>query len=444
MKKKLSLKETIFVASALFGMFFGAGNLIFPVHLGQLAGSNVLISIVGFCFTAVTIPVLGVVAIGNTNSSNIYELSSRVSKLFGLIFTCLLYLTIGPFFAVPRCATTSFSAGVAPILNTDNILIPQLIFTFIFFVIVLIFSLRPNEILKWVGKVINPLFLCIYLLLVVVALINPSAAISSIEPNEAYKNTAFLNSFLEGYGTMDGLASLCFGIVIVDIVKSLGIKDEKDVAKNIVRSGLFTSILLIIIYALSILVGAQSRGLFDISENGGIALSQIANHYLGVSGNIILAVVLLLACLKTAISIVASFSQMFCYLFPKHANYKIVTYIVCFISFAISNVGLTNIIEYSIPILRLLYPLSFVLISLGLTEKWFGKNRIVYVCSMVFTFIPAFFDFLKALPFGLNMEFVNDFIPFFEYGFGWFIPSILGVIVGVGVNQVKDNKENLE
>lgn len=443
MKKKLSLKETIFVASTLFGMFFGAGNLIFPVHLGQLAGSNSLLAIVGFCITAVTIPILGVVVIGSTNSRNVYELSSKVSKAFGLVFTVLLYLTIGPFFAVPRCATTFFFAGVAPMLGSENIILHQVIFSFIFFLIVLIIALRPNEILKWVGKVINPLFLTFYLILVILALINPGAAISSVEPIDTYKNASFFNSFLEGYGTMDGLAGLCFGIMIVNIVKDLGVSDDHDTAKGIVKAGLFTAGLLIIIYALSIIMGAESRGLFAVSENGGIALSQVANYYLGTPGNIILAIILLLACLKTAIGVVASCSEMFVYLFPKHLNYKLVTYIICIFSFAVSNIGLTRIIEYSIPVLRLLYPLSFVLIFLGLFEKWFDKSRVVYGLSMVFTFIPAFFDFIKALPFGIDVSFINDIIPFFDIGFGWFIPSLLGVFVGVGVNQViKNAREN--
>lgn len=439
MRKKLTLIETLFVASTLFGMFFGAGNLIFPVHLGQVAGNNVILAIVGFCITAVTVPILGVIAIGCTNSKNVYELSSKVSKGFGLVFTCLLYLTVGPFFAIPRCATTSFSAGIAPLFSLNNNIIPQLIFTFIFFLIVLIIALRPHEILKWVGKIINPLFLSFYLLLVVIALINPSTSMFSVEPaidpisQVDYHTAAFSGSFIEGYNTMDALAGLCFGIVIVDVIRGLGVKEDKDVSKNMLLSGIITSVLLVIIYALSIIMGSQSRGLFPISENGGIALSQIANHYLGLPGNIILAIILLLACLKTAISLVTSCGEMFCYLFPKGFKYKTVIYILCIFSFAISNIGLTNIIEYSIPILKLLYPLSFVLIILGIAEKNFEKSSIIYKTVIAFTFLPAFFDFLKALPFGIDLSFINDAIPFFNTGFGWLLPSIIGFLVGLGI-----------
>lgn len=447
MRRKLSLKEIIFVASTLFGMFFGAGNLIFPVHLGQVAGSKAIFAIIGFCITAVSVPILGVVALGNTHSSNVYELSCKVSKKFGFIFTILLYLTIGPLFAVPRCATTSFSAGVAPLLNNQNIIIPQLIFTFLFFLLVLIISLRPHEIMKWVGKVINPLFLSFYLLLVIIALVNPGGSITSAAPaidpvsGVNYQDYAFSGSFIEGYNTMDALAGLCFGIVVVDIIKGLGVKEDKDVARGIIYSGLFAAGLFIIIYSLSIIMGAQSRGLFPVSENGGIALSQIANHYLGLPGNIILALILLLACLKTAISVVTSCGQMFQYLFPKGLKYKTVIYILCIFSFAISNIGLTKIIEYSLPVLKLLYPISFVLIFLGLFEKSFEQYKTIYRTVIVFTFIPAFCDFLKALPFNIDMSFASELIPFFDYGFGWAAPAVIGLLIALGINMT-DNKES--
>ena len=158
-RKTLTLRETIVVASTLFGMFFGAGNLIFPVHLGQMAGSHSLLAIVGFCITAVTIPILAVIAIGNTHSDNIYQLSGKVGKKYAWWFTFILYLTIGPLFAIPRCASVSFTTGVAPLTGGAATWIFQLIFTFIFFAFVLYFSLKPGKITVWIGKVINPLFL---------------------------------------------------------------------------------------------------------------------------------------------------------------------------------------------------------------------------------------------------------------------------------------------
>ena len=196
MKKKLSFRQTILVASTLFGMFFGAGNLIFPVHLGQMAGRNVWGAVLGFIVTAVSIPILGVAAIGLTRSDDMRSVSSRVSRRYGYVFTCALYLTIGPFFAIPRCATTSFTVGVSPLLGSGSQALGQLIFTLLFFGAVLFFSLRPSGIMTWIGRIINPVFLIFLSILVCKALAAPGAAVASVAPIEIYESGAFFNGFI--------------------------------------------------------------------------------------------------------------------------------------------------------------------------------------------------------------------------------------------------------
>ena len=322
MKSKLTIKETIIVASTLFGMFFGAGNLIFPVHLGQLAGSNTWPAIVGFIITAVGIPILAVAALGNTHSDDLLQLSSKISGWFGILFTSVLYLTIGPFFAIPRCATVSFTTGVAPMISESAFRTGQLVFTLLFFAVVLFFSLKPSGITTWIGKIINPLFLIFLGILVIVAISDPGAPMSQIEPDEAYQSGAFFNGFIEGYGTMDAIAGLAFGIIIIRIVRNMGISNDDDVARETVRSGILTAILMSVIYILTIIMGAQSRGLFDISDNGGIALTQISGHYLGSMGMLVLATTITFACLKTAIGLVTSCSEMFTNMFPHSLSYK--------------------------------------------------------------------------------------------------------------------------
>ena len=175
MQKRLNFKQKILVAGTLFGMFFGAGNLIFPVHLGQLAGSQVVPAMIGFILTAVGIPILGVAAIGITHSAGLQALANKVGKGYGYVFTCLLYLTIGPFFAIPRCASTSFTTGVQPMLGENGGTIALLIFSLAFFLIVLVLSLRPAGITVWIGKIINPVFLVFLAILVIAALLRPGA-----------------------------------------------------------------------------------------------------------------------------------------------------------------------------------------------------------------------------------------------------------------------------
>ena len=448
MKKTLTLKEKIIVASTLFGMFFGAGNLIFPVHLGQMAGSNIWPAIIGFVVTAVGIPILGVAAIGNTHSDNLLQLSSKVSPGYGVFFTTLLYLTIGPFFAIPRCATTSFTTGFASIVGENNQMIGQLVFSVVFFAIVLICSWSPKKITLYVGKVINPIFLLFLGVLVVIALINPTAHMADVAPIEDYQSGAFFNGFIEGYGTMDAIAGLAFGIVIIEVVRSFGIKEDDQVAKETVKSGVMTAVLMGLIYVLTIIMGAQSRGMFEVSDNGGIALAQISNYYLGSVGSIVLALTITFACLKTAIGLVTSCAEMFVRMFHRPFNYRGWVLVFSVFSLVVSNVGLTAIINYSIPVLMLLYPLAITIIVLALCEKLFGKSKYVYIWVTVGAFIAAIFDFLKTLPEGvqtaLNIpaltEAVGSKLPFFDLGLGWIVPSLVGLVIGIIITMVKKER----
>ena len=447
MKKTLTLKEKIIVASTLFGMFFGAGNLIFPVHLGQIAGARAGSAIIGFVITAVSIPILGVAAIGNTHSENLLELSSKVNRKFAYIFTTLLYLTIGPFFAIPRCCTTSFTTGIQPFTGADS-MIPQLIFSAIFFAVVLYCSWSSTKITLWIGKIINPIFLIFLAILVGSALMNPSALINDVTPVEPYDTIPFFSGFVEGYGTMDAIAGLAFGIVIIEVVRSFGISDDDAVAKATVKSGIFTGVLMALIYIVTIVMGAQSRGLFEVSENGGIALAQISNHYLGTVGSVILAVTVTAACLKTAIGLVTSCSEMFVRMFHRPFNYRGWVLVFTLFSFGISNVGLTALINYSLPVLMLLYPFTIVLIIVALLNKFFSGSKYVYNCAMIGAGIVAFLDCFKTMPewfqtafnIPVLIEFANNTIPWFDRGLGWVVPAIAGFVIGLIIHLIKDLK----
>ena len=444
MEKRLHYKQRLLVAGTLFGMFFGAGNLIFPVHLGQLAGWNVIPAMVGFIITAVGIPILGVAAIGNTHSDGLQALSSKVGKGYGYVFTCLLYLTIGPFFAIPRCATTSFTTGVQPMLGSIPEGAALLVFSLIFFALVLFFSLRPAGITVWIGKIINPLFLIFLAVLVISALRAPGAPISVVEPDGAYHDGALFSGFIEGYGTMDAIAGLAFGIVVIDIIRSMGVTNDADVAKDVLRSGVLTGILMAVIYVATILMGTQSRGLFDISANGGIALAQISGHYLGSAGSIILALTITLACLKTSIGLVTSCADAFSRMFPRLFSYKVWAVIFSVFSFGVSNFGLSKLIEYSLPVLMFLYPLAITLILLALCGKLFDHHRAVYVSVTAFTAVAALFDLFKTLPAALQVgpvegavAFAGRFLPFFSLNLGWVVPALLGLALGLVLRRRK-------
>ena len=440
--KKLTLRQKILVAGTLFGMFFGAGNLIFPVHLGQMAGRNALPAIIGFIITAVGIPILGVAAIGITHSDGLQALSGKVGTGYGIFVTCLLYLTIGPLFAIPRCATVSFTTGITPLLGADS---PErlylLLFSAVFFAFVLFFSLRPGKITVWIGKIINPLFLFFFAVLMLAALLAPGAAISAVEPVEAYRSDAFFPALIEGYGTMDAIAGLAFGIVVIDVIRRMGVDNDDAIAEDVLSSGLLTGALMALIYVVSIVVGAQSRGLFELSENGGIALTQIAGHYLGGVGLFILAFTITFACLKTSIGLVTACAETFSKMTNGKISYRSWAILFTVFSFAVSNIGLSAIIEYSIPMLMLIYPPAIALILLAFLGKFFAHDRTVYIATMTGTWAAAIFDCMKTLPAPVQaalhldapIAFAAAHLPLFDKNLGWLLPAVIGFAAGMAI-----------
>ena len=448
MKQKLSIKEYIYVASMLFGLFFGAGNLIFPIHLGQLAGSHIWSAVAGLLITAVGMPLMSVAALGISRSDGLFALSGKVARPYAYFFTCLLYLTIGPFFAIPRCATTSFTVGLEQVLPEGHARLFLLLFTLLFFVAALLFSLFPGKILTWVGKILNPCFLVFLGILVTVALVRPAAAIGEVAPQGDYAAQPFFAGFLEGYNTMDVLAGLAFGIVVVQVIRGLGVENEDAVAGTTVRAGVFSCLLMGLIYVAVALVGVQSRGVFETSENGGIAFAQIARHYLGYPGLIILAATVTLACLKTAVGLITSCAETFKTMFPKGPSYRVWAIVFSTVSFLFANFGLSTIIEFSIPVLMFLYPLAITLAVLALFGRFFGHDRAMYVSVTAFTLVAAVYDLLRTLPEGLRtachldgfLKAVGAVLPLSGLGLGWVCPALLGAVVGLIVHFARKPK----
>jgi LIVCS family branched-chain amino acid:cation transporter len=436
----LGKKEYIAIASMLFGLFFGAGNLIFPVYMGQMAGRNILPASIGFLVTGVGLPLLGIVAMGISRSEGLLDMADRVSHRYSLVFTSLLYLTIGPFFAIPRTATVSFSVGIEQYLGgSGNARLYLALFSLAFFAVVLFFSLRPSGILTWVGKILNPAFLVFLGILIIAALIHPMGAVSSVEPSGAYAGSSFFTGFMEGYNTMDALASLAFGIIVINVIRDLGVTKPEQIAADTVKSGIFSMTLMAVIYVAIIIMGAQSRGIMNVSGNGGIALASIAGHYFGKAGAVLLALLITFACLKTAIGLITSCSTTFSEMMDGRIGYKPLAVFFCILSFAIANLGLNKIIAYSIPVLMLLYPLVITLILLSLFGRFFGYSGHVFRCVTFFTLAAAVLDFVNALPTGAKsalhadglLGFAGAHVPLFALGLGWVVPAAAGLVLGL-------------
>lgn len=450
MKKKLSFNQTLLVGSLLFGLYFGAGNLIFPIELGQNSGNNLYKVVLGFIVSGVGLPLLGVVASAISKNDSLFEMGKTVSNKFAFIFTTALYLTIGPFFAIPRTSTVAFEVGIASNVSQDKIKIFLLIFSLIFFLTVLAFALKPGKIMDNIGKILTPTFLILLSVLVVLALIKPMGGLGENQPIEKYGNNPLFVGILDGYNTMDALASLAFAIIIISSIRKLGVKDSNQVAIETLKSGIICLIAMSTVYVSLAFMSSSSVNIMEIGNNGGIILSNISFHYLGNFGKILLAAIVIIACLKTAIGLIIACSEIFIEMYPNSLSYK--TYAIAFtlISFLIANLGLQNIISLSIPVLMYMYPLAIVLIFLSLLYPLIGKNKLIFSLTIGFTAIFSIFDFLKSLPENISnlnliqniIRFAEKILPGFELGFGWVIPGLIGFILAILICII--NKEKIK
>ena len=435
--RKLTTKEYLVVSSLLFGLFFGAGNLIFPLHLGQLAGGHWVLATVGFLLTGVLLPLLSVMAIAVTRAEGVFDVGRPLGDGFALVFMVLIHATIGPLFGTPRTASVSFTVGVAPFVPKADHQVALLIFSAVFFALAFAFSYRENDILSNVGKVLNPMFLALLFLMFLVAFLRPMGNPMSAPATSAYLHSSFVNGFLQGYNTMDAPAGLAFGVTVVHAVRQMGQKRESDVAKVVGKAGLVSMSMVAFIYVLLIVVGAMSLGHFKLSADGGVAFNQVVSYYGGAFGQAVLAVLITVTCLTTAVGLVAAFAQDFHKHFPK-VSYHTWLALTTLASFLAANFGLDTIIAWSTPMLMFLYPLCLVVILLSVFSPMFNRDGVVYLFVVLFTVVPALGDMVVSFPkvvsasaFGTAVAAVRSHLPLASLGLSWLVPALVGLVLGL-------------
>lgn len=436
---QISFKDTLAIGLMLFSLFFGAGNLIFPPALGQAAGTNLWIAIIGFLVTGVGLPLMGVLAIGLSGSNDAQTLAKKVHPVFAAILTVGTYLTIGPLFAIPRTGAVSYEVGIRPFL-TGGIAedgLGLLIYTSVFFAITCWLALNPSKIVDRVGKILTPALLIVLVLLVVKAFSSPLGLAQM--PTGEYATNALFKGFREGYLTMDTLASMVFGIIVINAIREKGVTESRKITRVCTISGLIAVSCLGLIYVSLAYLGATSASTIGTAANGGIILSKAANLYYGALGNVVLGLAIIFACLTTSIGLVSSCATFFNQHLPS-LSYKTLVYMLSLFSLVVSNVGLTQLISFSVPVLVTIYPLVIVLIILSFLEPLFkGRNR-VYQGSVSFTAVIAIIDGLNAA--GVSLGSINTlltkYLPLFGVSMGWVLPAIIGGIIGYIVSTAVD------
>ncbi|RAP30646.1 hypothetical protein C2W64_01842 [Brevibacillus laterosporus] len=436
--QRLSKKDLLLVSFMVFSLFFGAGNLIFPPYLGQSAGTNFWQAMSGFIISAVGLPILGVVAVAK--SDGLHHLAKRVHPIFALIFTLLIYLSIGPFLGIPRNGSLAFEMGVAPFLPTEwqqNSWI-LLLYTLVYFLIAFWLCLNPDKLSDRFGKVLTPSLLILLAGIFIYSLFKPMGSFDS--PIESYVQTPYFNGFLDGYLTMDTIAALNFGIVISVTLKQKGIKEKKSLIATTVYAGLIAGAILVSIYVLLGYLGAASSHMFGVAENGAQTLTNVVLYLFGKPGVILLGLVFSLACLTTSVGLITSCSQYFATLVPR-VSYKMWVTVLALISMFFANMGLSGILSISVPVLSAIYPLAITLIVLSFANDVLKGDSIVYVCSMLFVGIISITDAFGQVGFhSLAFDNLLRYLPMHAEGLGWIIPGIVGALLGYVISFSKKKK----
>jgi len=438
----MNKKDTFFVGLMLFSMFFGAGNLIFPPFLGMGAGTSFWPAIIGFILTGVGLPLIVLIAIARVKDG-VNTLGSRVHPWFGVIFTIVVYLSIGPFFGIPRNANVAFEMGFKPFLGNTSLSqsVLLLAFTFVFFLLVYLLSLNPTKVVDYMGRIITPVLLVSIVVLCVTGFVKLDQPLKA--PTENYQSASLFKGFIDGYSTMDALAALAFGIVILTTLRQKGVHDKKKLTHYTIKAGIVAGAALALVYVAIGFLGAKMAG-YGTFDNGTAILSNASTILLGNAGKVLLGGIFTLACFTTCVGLTIACGQYFSKIAPK-VSYRVVVTLTTLVSFLIANLGLNEIISVSVPFLVMAYPLTIVLVTLAFFHRFFGGSHKVYAGAMLLTGIVSLYDGLQM--FGQKWSFVSSFmenLPLASVGLGWVIPAVAGGVVGFIVEKASRSSSPLE
>jgi len=420
----------IAIGLMLFALLFG--NLIFPAAMGQNAGVNVWYAVLGFCVTGVGLPLISIAALGYSGCLDLEEAAGRVHPWYGVFYSVVSYLAIGPCFAAPRTGTVSFEIAVKPFLGSFSPDIALPIFLLVFFLLTYWLAATPSKLVDRVGKILTPALLAVILLLIVQSFISPLGTPQAPTKNYATPVTAVMQGILDGYNTLDAIASFIFATLVISFVKEGGVTQPKAIMKQVLLSGSIAVALLAFIYIFIAKIGADSVTQLGILETGAPVLAGSAKILFGNLGAAILAVIVLLACLSTSVGLVTCCAAYFMRLLG-HFSYKTYAVIFCVISYLVGLFGLKTIIVSTIPVLMFIYPLLVALICLIFLDKFFGGRQCVYAWTIAFTFVMATINLLETA--GVNLgsfeTMLQTYVPLHTFGMGWIPFAAVGFVIGL-------------
>lgn len=436
---KLTNKEVVFIGFMLFSMLFGAGNLIFPAYLGQAAGGNVWQAVIGFIISDAGLSVLGFIAIAKSGTFD--ALVNRVHPTFALLFPMAIYLSIGPGLAIPRAGSLAYEMGVKPFLPNaiESSPIGLLVYTVIFFSVVFWFAKSPSKLVDRFGKILTPSLLVLIIIVFIKTLFTDLPDFK--QATLSYRESPISQGFLDGYQTMDAICALIYGIIFTNIFRNKKISNPTLQVKYLAIFGVICGLLLAFCYFVIAYLGA-SAAISGKVDNGAIVLSTVLHQLFGTSGMIVLGLIFTLACLSVCIGLITSCAQYFSSIFPK-LSYTKWAILLCLISGFVANLGLSQILKVSIPVLGLLYPMAISLIILALLHDRLPFNqRPVYVMTVGLVGLFSLIEVVNTTFLSGSLSELLSVVPLEDNGFGWVIPGLLGFLIGGVFEKLKDDKNN--
>ncbi|WP_438283168.1 branched-chain amino acid transport system II carrier protein [Pseudomonas alabamensis] len=420
--KVLKGQDILALGFMTFALFVGAGNIIFPPIVGLQAGPNVWMAALGFLVTAVGLPVVTVIALAKVGGG-MDALSSPIGKFVGGLLAAVCYLSVGPLFATPRTATVSFEVGIAPLTGESPTAL--FIYSLVYFLIVLAVSMYPGKLLDTVGRFLAPLKIVALAALGIAAFMLPAGSVGEAQPE--YVAAPFSNGFINGYLTMDTLGALVFGIVIVNAIRSRGVESPKLITRYAIIAGLIAGVGLALVYVSLFRLGSDSHAIAAGASNGAAVLHAYVQHTFGSLGSGFLAVLIALACLVTAVGLTCACAEYFSQVLPL--SYRALVVILAGFSLLVSNLGLTKLILFSVPVLTAIYPPCIVVVALSFCKGLFKSPARIFGPVMLVSLIFGLIDALKGTGLKAYLPEIVNQLPLSEQNLAWLVPSVATLAV---------------
>ncbi|USD65433.1 branched-chain amino acid transport system II carrier protein [Vibrio sp. SCSIO 43136] len=419
---KLAAKDLVALGFMTFAMYLGAGNLIFPPLLGYMSGENFVESMIGFLVTGVGLPAAALVVIALVNGSD--NLTKALPKRAAVGFWVMLFIVIGPAFAVPRAITVAYQFTFAPFMGDDALAW----FSALFCIVAILFSLYPTKLVDSLGKVLTPLLVLLLGALAFSVMYFPNLGHTMAQG--AYQSEALAEGLTQGYMTMDALGSIGFGWIIFRAIQGMGVSEPKDITKYTLIAASMYAGAITLVYLVLAYIGLTSGYLETEFANGGEILTAYTQYHFGQVGTILLGIVILLACLTTAIGVTTAGAEFY----SKTFNWAKYRYAVAFMMVSaalVANIGLNQLLTITLPAVVALHPIAIALMLVAVFRKRIGR-----MMAMVVVLVAALCGSADAMHIiGMMPETPHQWLeanwPLYQYYAGWLLPVVASLAVGV-------------